>query len=52
VVARNVRWERPTVRAFWNALADPKREALAAAGVEELFRAGSVLYRAGDDSSR
>jgi CRP-like cAMP-binding protein/tetratricopeptide (TPR) repeat protein len=52
VVARNVRWERPTVRAFWNALADPEREALAAAGVEEVFRPGSVLYRAGDDSSQ
>jgi CRP-like cAMP-binding protein/tetratricopeptide (TPR) repeat protein len=52
VVARSVRWERPTVRAFWNALADPEREALAAAGVEEVFRAGSVLYRAGDDSSQ
>ena len=52
VVAQNVRWERPTVRAFWNALADPEREALAAAGVEEVFRAGSVLYRAGDDSSQ
>jgi CRP-like cAMP-binding protein/tetratricopeptide (TPR) repeat protein len=52
VVARNVRWERPTVRAFWNALADPEREALAAAGVEEVFRAGSVLYRAGDDTSQ
>jgi CRP-like cAMP-binding protein/tetratricopeptide (TPR) repeat protein len=52
VVARNVRWERPTVRAFWNALADPEREALAAAGVEEVFRAGLVLYRAGDDSSQ
>jgi CRP-like cAMP-binding protein/tetratricopeptide (TPR) repeat protein len=52
VVARHVRWERPTARAFWNALADPEREALAAAGVEEVFRAGSVLYRAGDDSSQ
>jgi len=52
VVARNVRWERPTIRAFWNALADPEREALAVAGVEEVFRAGSVLYRAGDDSSQ
>jgi CRP-like cAMP-binding protein/tetratricopeptide (TPR) repeat protein len=52
VVARNVRWERPTVRAFWNALADPEREALAAAGVEEVFRAGSVLYREGDDTSQ
>jgi len=52
VVAGNVRWERPTVRAFWNALADPEREALAAAGSEEVFRAGSVLYRAGDDSSQ
>ena len=52
VVARNVRWERPTVRAFWNALADPEREALAAAGVEEVFRPGSVLYGAGDDSSQ
>jgi CRP-like cAMP-binding protein/tetratricopeptide (TPR) repeat protein len=52
VVTRNVRWERPTVRAFWNALADPEREALAAAGVEEVFRAGSVLYRAGDDTSQ
>jgi hypothetical protein len=50
VVAGNVRWERPTVRAFWNALADPEREALAAAGSEEVFRAGSVLYRVGDDS--
>lgn len=52
VIAGNVRWERPTVRSFWNALADPEREALAAAGVEEFFRAGSVLYRAGDDSSQ
>ena len=32
VIARNVRWERPTMRSFWNALADPEREALAAAG--------------------
>jgi CRP-like cAMP-binding protein/tetratricopeptide (TPR) repeat protein len=52
VIAGNVRWERPTVRSFWNALADPEREALAAAGVEEVFRAGSVLYREGDDSSQ
>jgi CRP-like cAMP-binding protein/tetratricopeptide (TPR) repeat protein len=47
-----VRWERPTARSFWNALADPEREALAAAGVEEVFRPGSVLCRAGDDSSQ
>ena len=47
-----MRWERPTARSFWNALADPEREALAAAGVEEVFRAGSVLCRAGDDSSQ
>ncbi len=52
MIAGNVRWERPTVRSFWNALADPERDALAAAGVEEVFRAGSVLYRAGDDSSQ
>jgi CRP-like cAMP-binding protein/tetratricopeptide (TPR) repeat protein len=52
VIAANVRWERPTARSFWNALADPEREALAAAGVEEVYRAGSVLYRAGDDSSQ
>ena len=52
VIAGNVRWERPTVRSFWNALADPERQALAAAGVEEIFRAGSVLCRAGDDSSQ
>jgi CRP-like cAMP-binding protein/tetratricopeptide (TPR) repeat protein len=52
VIAGNVRWERPTVRSFWNALADPEREALAAAGVEEVFRPGSVLCRAGDDSSQ
>jgi CRP-like cAMP-binding protein/tetratricopeptide (TPR) repeat protein len=52
VIAANVRWERPTARSFWNALADPEREALAAAGVEEVFRAGSVLYRQGDDSSQ
>ena len=52
VIAANVRWERPTARSFWNSLADPEREALAAAGVEEVFRAGSVLYREGDDSSR
>ena len=32
VKAGNVRWERPTTRSFWNALADPEREALAAAG--------------------
>jgi hypothetical protein len=48
----NVRWERPTTRSFWNALADPEREALAAAGVEQIFRAGSVLCRAGDDASQ
>jgi CRP-like cAMP-binding protein/tetratricopeptide (TPR) repeat protein len=47
-----VRWERPTARSFWNALADPEREALAAAGVEEVFRAGSVLCRAGEDTSQ
>jgi hypothetical protein len=40
VIAGNVRWERPTTRSFWNALADPEREALAAAGVEQIFRAG------------
>ncbi|HEU5392095.1 MAG TPA: FxSxx-COOH system tetratricopeptide repeat protein [Streptosporangiaceae bacterium] len=51
VAAGSVRWERPTARSFWNALADPEREALAAAGVEEFFRAGAVLCRAGDDSS-
>jgi len=52
VVAGSVRWERPTVRSFWNALADPEREALAAAGVEEVFRAGAVLCRAGEDTSQ
>jgi CRP-like cAMP-binding protein/tetratricopeptide (TPR) repeat protein len=52
VIAGNVRWERPTARSFWNALADPEREALAAAGVEEVFRPGSVLCREGDDSSQ
>ena len=52
MIAGNVRWERPTARSFWNALADPEREALAAAGVEEVFRPGSVLCRAGDDSSQ
>ena len=51
VTAGNVRWERPTTRSFWNALADPEREALAAAGVEQIFRAGSVLCRAGDEAS-
>jgi len=35
VAASSVRWERPTARSFWNALADPEREALAAAGVAE-----------------
>jgi len=40
------------MRSFWNALADPEREALAAAGVEQIFRAGSVLCRAGDESSQ
>jgi len=48
----NVRWERPTTRSFWNALADPEREALAAAGVEQIFRAGSVLCRAGDEAAQ
>ena len=48
VLAGNVRWEHPTARSFWNALADPEREALAAAGAEEVFRAGSVLCREGD----
>ena len=52
VIAGNVRWERPTARSFWNALADPERDALAAAGVEEVFRPGSVLCRAGEDSSQ
>ncbi len=47
-----MRWERPTARSFWNALADPEREALAAAGVEEFFRAGAVLCRAGDDTTQ
>ena len=51
VAAGTVRWERPTARSFWNALADPEREALAAAGVEEFFRAGAVLCRAGEDTS-
>jgi CRP-like cAMP-binding protein/tetratricopeptide (TPR) repeat protein len=40
------------MRSFWNALADPERQALAAAGAEEIFRPGSVLCRAGDDSSQ
>jgi hypothetical protein len=52
VIAGNVRWERPTARSFWNALADPERDALAAAGVEEVFRAGAVLCREGDDTSQ
>jgi len=52
VAAGSVRWERPTARSFWNALADPEREALAAAGVEEVFRAASVLCRAGEDTSQ
>ena len=52
MAAGSVRWERPTARSFWNALADPEREALAAAGVEEVFRAGAVLCRAGEDTSQ
>ena len=52
VAAASVRWERPTARSFWNSLADPEREALAAAGVEEVFRPGAVLYRAGEDTSQ
>ncbi len=52
VAAGSVRWERPTARSFWNALADPEREALAAAGVEEFFRGGAVLCRAGEDTSQ
>ena len=52
VTAGSVRWERPTARSFWNALADPEREALAAAGIEEIFRAGAVLCRAGEDTSQ
>jgi CRP-like cAMP-binding protein/tetratricopeptide (TPR) repeat protein len=52
VKAGNVRWERPTERSFWNALGDTERAALAAAGVEEVFRSGSVLFREGDDSSQ
>ena len=47
-----MRWERPTARSFWNSLADPERETLAAAGVEEVFRPGAVLCRAGDDTSQ
>ncbi len=50
--AGSVRWERPTARSFWNSLADPEREALAAAGVEEFFRPGAVLCHAGDDTSQ
>jgi CRP/FNR family transcriptional regulator, cyclic AMP receptor protein len=52
VAAASVRWERPTTRSFWNSLADPERDALAAAGVEEIFRPGAVLCRAGDDTSQ
>ena len=52
VAAGSVRWERPTARSFWNALADPERDALAAAGVEEFFRAGAVLCHAGEDTSQ
>jgi CRP/FNR family transcriptional regulator, cyclic AMP receptor protein len=52
VAAASVRWERPTARSFWNALADPERDALSAAGVEEVFRAGAVLCRAGEDTSQ
>ena len=52
MAAASVRWERPTARSFWNSLADPEREALAAAGVEEVFRPGAVLCRAGDDTSQ
>jgi CRP/FNR family transcriptional regulator, cyclic AMP receptor protein len=52
VIAGNLRWERLTARSFWNALADPEREALAAAGAEEVFRAGSVLCREGDESTQ
>jgi CRP-like cAMP-binding protein/tetratricopeptide (TPR) repeat protein len=52
VAAASVRWERPTARSFWNSLADPERDALAAAGVEEVFRPGAVLCRAGEDTSQ
>ena len=52
VTAASVRWERPTARSFWNSLADPERDALAAAGVEEVFRPGAVLCRAGEDTSQ
>ena len=52
VTAASVRWERPTARSFWNSLADPERDALAAAGVEEVFRPGAVLCHAGDDTSQ
>ena len=52
VRAANVRWERPTRRSFWNELSDPEQTALAAAGVEEVFSAGSVLIREGDESSQ
>ncbi len=52
VIAGAVRWERPTARSFWNALADPERDALSAAGVEEVFRAGAVLCHEGDDTSQ
>jgi CRP-like cAMP-binding protein/tetratricopeptide (TPR) repeat protein len=52
VIAGHVRWERPTTRSFWNALADPEREAVAAAGTEEVFRAGSVLCREGDEATQ
>jgi CRP-like cAMP-binding protein len=51
VVAADARWERPTARSFWNALSDSEREVLAAAGVEDIFRPGSVLCSEGDRSS-
>src|SRR5260370_23789215 len=52
VVEGNVRWEPPTSRSFWGELAGPERRALAASGVEMVFRAGSVLCREGADSSQ
>ncbi len=52
VVAENVRWERPTARSFWDALAEPERRALDASGMEKVFHAGSVLCREGDESSQ
>jgi CRP-like cAMP-binding protein len=52
VDAGSLRWERPTAHSFWRALGEPEQQALAASGVDQIFRPGSVLCHEGEPSSQ